>query len=133
MMGSVEDIERLIRRAEKLRTDAKRSFSEGYNDIACFYAEQAIQLRIKAYILRHLGFLPRIHNIRDLLSYIYKYTSNELLKEYIIKSRERLRKLEGSYIEARYGSVEYDAQDCLNTMEEIFSLIENEESRKNIH
>lgn len=55
---SINEVERLVKRAEKFRRDAA-SYAEGHYDIACFYAEQAAQLLIKAYLLRSLGFIPR--------------------------------------------------------------------------
>ena len=72
-MGSIDDVDRLLRRAKRFRRDAVAAYNEGYYDVACFYAEQAVQLKIKAYILRNLGFMPRIHVIRELLS--IEYTS----------------------------------------------------------
>lgn len=127
---------RLLRRAQKFKEDATRSFEEGYYDFTCFYAEQAIQLRLKAFVLRYLGFIPRTHSIRDLLSYVYKYTNNEQIREYVEGKRKLISDLERSYTDARYGDIDYDKNDgneCLNILNEIFSLLENEESRRNIH
>lgn len=125
-MGSYDDVSRLLRRAEKFRKDAINAYNEGYYDISCFYAEQAVQLRIKAYMLRNLGFIPRIHGIRDLLSIIYKYTRDERIIEFIGKNRDLLKELEEGYTETRYGSIDYteeDAKECLNIMEKLFNLI----------
>nr|WP_286188839.1 HEPN domain-containing protein [Sulfolobus sp. S-194] len=52
-MSSYDDVNRLPRRAEKIRKDAISAYNEGYYDLSCFYAEQAVQLKIKAYILRN--------------------------------------------------------------------------------
>ncbi|WP_390531742.1 HEPN domain-containing protein [Sulfurisphaera ohwakuensis] len=100
--------------------------NEGYYDISCFYAEQAVQIRIKAYMLRNLGFIPRIHGIRDLLSIIYKYTRDERIMEFISENKNLLKELEEGYTETRYGSIDYteeDAKECLNIMEKLFNLI----------
>ena len=125
-MGSIDDVDRLLRRAERFRRDAVAAYNEGYYDVACFYAEQAVQLKIKAYILRNLGFMPRIHAIRELLPIIYKYNRDERIRRIIEERRGALKDLEEGYIEARYGSVDYteeDARECLNIMEELFNLI----------
>ncbi|BAB66176.1 HEPN domain-containing protein [Sulfurisphaera tokodaii] len=125
-MGSYDDVSRLLRRAEKFRKDAINAYNEGYYDISCFYAEQAVQLRIKAYMLRNLGFIPRIHGIRDLLSIIYKYTRDKKIMEFISENRDLLKELEEGYTETRYGSIDYteeDAKECLNIMEKLFNLI----------
>lgn len=52
MYMSLNEVERLVKRAEKFRRDTAASYAEGHYDIACFYAEQAAQLLIKAYLLR---------------------------------------------------------------------------------
>lgn len=51
---SFEDVERLLKRAEKFRKDAINSFNEGYYDFTYFYAEQAIQLKLIAFIFLKL-------------------------------------------------------------------------------
>ncbi|BCU69854.1 HEPN domain-containing protein [Stygiolobus caldivivus] len=125
-MSSYDEVNRLLRRAEKFRKDAISSCSEGYYDIACFYAEQAVQLRIKAYMLKNLGFMPRVHDVRDLLSTIYKYTNDERVREFVNRNRSSLKDLEEGYTETRYGTTEYteeDAKECLNIMEELFNLV----------
>lgn len=126
MMGSSDDVNLLLRRAEKFRKDSLTAFQEGYYDIACFYAEQAVQLKAKAFILKNLGFMPRIHGVRELLSIIYKYTGNEKIKEFIEENRRELKELEDGYTESRYGFSPYakeDAEVCLKLMDSIFNLI----------
>lgn len=125
-MGSYDDVERLLRRAEKFRKDAYNAYNEGYYDIACFYAEQAVQLKLKAFILRNLAFIPRIHGIRELLSIIYNFTKDEGIRAFSEQNREKLRELEEGYTKTRYGDIDYtedDARQCLNIMQEIFSLV----------
>ncbi len=125
-MSSSDEVSRLLRRAEKFRKDAANAYGEGYYDMACFYAEQASQLRIKAYILRNLAYIPRIHGIRELLSIVYNYSKDERVREFMESRRSGLRELEEVYTEARYGSVDYteeDAKVCLNIMEVIFNLV----------
>ncbi|MCH4815749.1 MAG: HEPN domain-containing protein [Saccharolobus sp.] len=125
-MSSYDDVNRILRRAEKFKKDAINAYNEGYYDVSCFYAEQAVQLRIKAYVLKNLGFLPRIHAIRELLSIIYKYNQDERIRVFINEKRNALKQLEEGYTEARYGMIDYneeDARECLNIMEELFNLI----------
>jgi HEPN domain-containing protein len=125
-MSSNDDVNLLLKRAEKFRKDSITAYQEGYYDISCFYAEQAVQLKAKAFILKNLGFMPRIHGIRELLSIIYKYTGNENIKNFIDKNRRELKELEEGYTDSWYGFSPYtkeDAEVCLNLMNSIFNLI----------
>lgn len=125
-MSSNDDVNLLLKRTEKFRKDSITAYQEGYYDIYCFYAEQAVQLKAKAFILKNLGFMPRINGIRELLSIIYKYTGNENIENFIDKNRRELKELEEGYSDSRYGFSPYtkeDAEVCLNLMNSIFNLI----------
>ncbi|MHB9302036.1 HEPN domain-containing protein [Thermofilum pendens] len=98
--------------------------------MACFYAEQSTQLRLKAFILRHMGFMPRIHDIRELLAIIYKYTRDSRVDELMRRFRRELRDLVEGYVVARYGSIDYsrdDAEVCIGLMRDLWRLIESVE------
>lgn len=128
-MGSFDDVLRLLRRANKFKEDAKSAFSQGFYDFACFYSEQAVQLLLKAYILKNLGIVPRTHDIRTLLDYVYKFEQKDEVRDLITRFRKTLASLERSYTDARYGFIDYDMNDgreCLNIMEIIFNVIKVE-------
>ncbi len=52
--------------------EATRLLNEGEYDIACFFAEQALQLRLEALLLRILGHVLRGHGVRELLGLLVK-------------------------------------------------------------
>jgi len=49
---------------------AKGNITRRLYDVACFEAEQAAQLFLKAYILKFSGLVPRTHSIRILLGHL---------------------------------------------------------------
>ncbi|MCX8162241.1 MAG: HEPN domain-containing protein, partial [Candidatus Bathyarchaeota archaeon] len=55
-------------RAERFLVRALRDYSEGDYDGACFNAEEAVQLAVKAVLYKYFGEAPRIHGSRTLLS-----------------------------------------------------------------
>ena len=56
------------RRAERLLLRASRDLDEGDYDGACFNAEEAIRLALKAVLYKHFGELLRAHGSRTLLA-----------------------------------------------------------------
>ena len=61
-------------RVELLKFRSKRFLDVGVEllrrevlDLAAFNVQQSCQLRVKATLLRLLGEIPRVHNIRELL------------------------------------------------------------------
>jgi len=66
-MGSIDLVELLKKRSSLFYEYAREALSRGHYDMAMFHAEQALQLRLKALALRILGYIPRIHSVRELL------------------------------------------------------------------
>lgn len=77
--------------------------SEEYN-LAVFHAQQALQLYLKATLLKITGTYPEIHDLKELLSQIYSITGNEEVREFVRTFRKQLIDLDRAYIESRYGS-----------------------------
>jgi len=95
--------------------------------------EQAAQLRLKALLLRILGFTPRSHQLRELLGTLLKtierFGKPELAREvqnFVDEYREDLRALEEAYTGSRYlaGVYEEDASEAVRVVENLFKLIE---------
>ena len=56
------------RRAERLLLRASRDLDEGDYDGACFNAEEAIRLALKAVLYKYFGELLRVHGSRTFLA-----------------------------------------------------------------
>ena len=67
---SGELAEKLRRRASVFLREAEKLLEEGEYDIACFNAEQSLQLYVKSVLLKLFGEAPRIHGVRELLGYL---------------------------------------------------------------
>lgn len=88
----------MVERAKHFYRISDNDASIGRYDIALFHLGQAVQLALKAYLLRTIGDFPRTHSIKDLVELsgngCLKNLSNE--KWYIIDI------LEDAYTGARY-------------------------------
>ena len=124
-LGSYDHVERLKRRSEGFLAHASIALDRGDFDLACFYAEQAAQLRLKALFLRMFGHIPRAHSIRALLGTLAgelakmgKEASSRKITDFSRINRDSLRRLEEAYTGARYLPREFDesdARECIET------------------
>ena len=101
--------------------------------MACFLAEQAAQLRVKAAFYKLLGESPRGHQIRSLLGELAMVVGGdcaERIKGFVRSHRAQLSELEDAYLMSRYGFKTYtrkDASDMIGLVEEVFRLVEEAE------
>jgi len=72
IMSSSNATKILINRSKSFLEAAKENFLRGLYDVACFEADQAVQLMLKAYLLKYRGFIPRTHSVRKLLGELGK-------------------------------------------------------------
>ncbi len=102
---------------------------KGFYDHACFFAEQYVQLYIKAILYGVLGTYPRTHGIRELLSILLRILPEDKargLSDYIRANRPRVSELEDAYIMARYTAKTYtriDAEEILSFTRELVEKI----------
>lgn len=133
-MNSIDYIEILRRRSLLFRDYASEASQRGHYDLSVFYAEQALQLRLKSLLLRLLGYVPRIRSVRELLGLLSR-TLRELKKEELTNTvyrfsedhREELRILDEAYIASRYLPRVYeflDAEKSLAIVNEAFRLLD---------
>ena len=110
--------------------EAREAYGKERYDLAVFLAEQALQLYLKAQLLRVLGDYPRMHSVRQLLAILSKAlggNSEREIVDFMRRERPRLSELEDVYVASRYGIRTYtrdDAEDILSTVERVISLVE---------
>jgi len=110
--------------------EARDAYAKQRYDLAVFLAEQALQLYLKAQLLRVLGDYPRTHSIRQLLVMLSRALGGDAEKEiveFMGRERPRLSELEDVCIASRYGLRIYtreDAEDILSTVERVVALVE---------
>ena len=118
-----EEIDLLIKRSKEFLDAAKERIKKKSWDLACFMAEQAVQLFLKEIILEKGGEYPRTHSLRELFAMIGFLTENEIKYD-----RKALVFLEGAYFSLRYLSFIYneeDARNAIKTAEEVVNIVEN--------
>jgi len=109
------------RAMEFLEAAEERLKAESY-DLACFFAEQAAQLHLKAVILELSGEVPRTPSIRQLLTIISK-----VLNVNFEFDRKSLIFLEYAYIKARYLPSKYekdDAEEAIAIAKEVIEAVD---------
>lgn len=127
---SGELVAALKRRALSMLRSAKLRIQWGDYDLACFDAEQALQLYLKAVLLELFGEKTRVHGLIEHLSLLRKRLRDAVLMEEAEKIstivrmyRPILDLLDDAYVEARYGSstlfTEQDAVRAVQVVEEI--------------
>jgi len=110
----------------------KKPYLEGHYDMAMFHVEQALQLRLKSLALRILGYIPRIHSVRELLGIVAKSLDavgrGDLaaeLKEFAERNRGALRLLEEAYTSTRYSPKTYDEAEASNALGAVEEALKN--------
>ncbi len=120
------EVEVLERRSREFLEEARIALERGSYDVACFLAEQSLQLFLKFVLLKIIGDYPRTHSIRRLLGELRKITGSKYLDEFIRANRARLSALEDAYLMARYFIKEYtleDAEDMIKVVEETIDTV----------
>ncbi|AEC52251.1 hypothetical protein PNA2_1336 [Pyrococcus sp. NA2] len=132
-----DEVEVLLRRSKDYRSLANVAFKEGKFDVAIFLAEQALQLYLKAILIKYADLRLKTHSIRELLVNIGKvFEAEEKVAEFIKSNRTLLRELEDAYIDARYEPKQYsreDAEDLIEFVVKVIGFVEglsNEFERK---
>ncbi len=122
----MREVRLLKRRALDFLEEAKIALRRGSYDIACFLAEQALQLYLKFILLKIVGDYLRTHSIKRLLGEIARLTNSSELRNFMRVNRARISALEDAYLMARYFIKEYDeddADDMIKLVEEIINLV----------
>jgi HEPN domain-containing protein len=136
-MGAMNHVELLQRRSRAFYDYASTALERGDYDVVVFMCEQAAQLRLKALLLRMVGFVPRSHKVRELLGMLSKSLESiskaELSREvtrFAEENKDDLRLLEEAYARSRYLATAYEREDALRSLkmvEKLFKLVEDVE------
>ena len=120
-----EEVETLLRRSGDYMELANSAFESGKYDAAIFLAEQALQLYIKALLIKYANLRIRSHSIRELLHRIGQiFEREDLIGEFIRSNRKLLRELEDAYIGTRYEARSYYREDAEELMEFITRVMD---------
>ncbi|BEP16702.1 hypothetical protein PYJP_00540 [Pyrofollis japonicus] len=97
-MSHIDEYKVMVTRSKGFLDLAREAYRRKQYDLAVFLAEQAVQLRIKAALLRIAGYYPRVHGIRLLLGEPSKTVGDKAgdkIKQFIAEKRSLLSELEG--------------------------------------
>jgi HEPN domain-containing protein len=126
MAGSVGEVENLLSKSKKFIDVASICFERKLYDLACFNAQQGIQLLLKGFTLKKLGYIPCTHSIRELMGALAKQLNAQELSKYVKSHRLELTALEDAYISSRYFVKEFaeeDAEDCIRIAKEVAEVV----------
>jgi HEPN domain-containing protein len=120
---SIDLYEKLKERAKYFFEESKKDALNKHYDIALFHLEQALQLGLKAYLLKNKGDFPKTHNLVELI----KLVENDCIKRISKRRWYIISILTDAYIGSRYLLRDYseneyraskkfveDALKCLN-------------------
>ncbi len=130
---STELFEKLKHRALVFLDEARSLYQRGEYDLACFAAEQAAQLYVKAVLFKVFGETPRIHGVRELLGVLVSRLRRAGFAEHASRLEDLVRELRGAlllledaYTDARYSPRSFgedEARYALCSVEKLISLL----------
>lgn len=99
-----------MERAKHFYRISSYDISAGRYEIALFHLEQAVQLALKAYLLKTLADLPKVHSLKELVELCENECLMRLADEewYVVDTLEDAY-IGGRYFIRRYGRKEYEA------------------------
>ena len=120
-------VSKLKRRAHSFLKEAEEATDK---DLAAFFAEQAMQLYLKAVLYEIFGDRIKGHGLRELLGILSKSLEKngyrecaERIREFVGEFRDGLILAEDAYTGARYGDLSYDQRDVDELIEVARNLI----------
>jgi len=102
----------LVERSRRFILTAEMQIERGLYDLAVFSLEQALQLYLKACLLKIGVDYPRTHSVRRLLELIYKLVGSDDIKRIFTEYAIELGVLEDAYITSRYIAREYSEEEA---------------------
>jgi len=121
-----EEIQIFKKRSEEAFDSIGGMIEKGYYDWAIVMLEQALQLLLKYYLARELGYFSKTHNLRRLFE--EAGTVDERFLDFYEKHRDALEVISDAYIAGRYLPKRYsreDVEDKLNLYRELLEIVES--------
>jgi len=117
-----EEIEILKERALQAFDSSKDMFKKGYYDWSIVMLEQALQLLLKYYLAKELGYFPRTHELEKLFREAGHL--NDRILEFFQRNLNAIRVISDSYIAGRYLPRRYSREDVADKFHIFESLKE---------
>jgi len=95
-----EDIEVLRRRAAEFLEAVRDDLRASRYDLAAFHCEQAVQLALKYFLAKELGYFPRTHDLRELFELAGRI--KPALKDLYDEFKFEVEVMLDAYVGARY-------------------------------
>jgi len=111
-VARIEEYNYLLERSRRFLITAEMQIERGFYDLAIYSLEQALQLYLKACLLKLGVDYPRTYSVRRLLELIYRLTSSEDIKRILVDYAIELGVLEDAYITSRYIAREYSEEEA---------------------
>ena len=122
-MTQIDDFRALIDRSKRFLISSEMQAGKGFYDLAVFSLEQALQLFLKALLIKHGVEYPRIHGIRKLLKMLEKVSGFNVISRLLERYSFELGVLEDAYITSRYIPREYTREDYERLREAVEEII----------
>jgi Uncharacterized conserved protein related to C-terminal domain of eukaryotic chaperone, SACSIN len=71
--------------------EAEDDIGKGFFDLSVFHSEQAIQLRLKSFLLEKIGYFSRTHSLITLVEEVSKVSPE--LGSFLLRPKEKLEEL----------------------------------------
>ena len=136
---SGERVELLKDRARFFLGLARELLGRGRLDVSAFSVEQAIQLRVRASLLRFTGEIPGVHSIRELLGMLARVLEDlgfadevQRVRGFVREHRDVLVDVEDAYTMARYAVFTAgvrEVEEMIRVAEKLFKLLDWVEER----
>ena len=110
-MTKLGEYKAFLERSRKFYETALMQIDRGFYDLAAFSLEQALQLSLKAHLLKLGVDYPRTHSVRKLLRMIYRVTVRKEVEELLSRFSVELGALEDAYITSRYVARDYSLEE----------------------
>jgi len=121
-----EEIAVFKRRAEEAFDSVQLMMERGYYDWAIVMLEQALQLLVKYYLAKTVGYFSKTHNLRKLLE--EAGSLDERFSEFYKKHMDAIEVISDAYISGRYLPRRYTKEEIegkLDLYRELLEIVES--------
>lgn len=120
-----DEIERLLKRSKEFKDAAEFHYSRKSFDLAAFNLEQALQLFLKANLLKKGIEFPKTRTLRKLFLLLGESLERlEEFKAFVVENSLEFASLEDAYITARYFPREFEKEEVERLKKFVEKVIE---------